>query len=444
MSLQNAMTRHCMVAETTLRVITFLLHFTSALFLLYVSLKCSGIMTTKTYTETVTDPNGYAIVMNTTCGENPFSRDCFYGLPQAYDVVQHSLGWNVFALLAAFEWLSASFALYYLGDLLQHWWVNPDVVVKSACLVWNVTGIFLLMPYNIPITMLQAGITSLSLLAASAAQITAGLPDQSMESDQPQCNNHSYDVKKNATQKKKLNLYHRRIPVHDPGQCPVDILDPIPWVVPTPAQMNNRLPVVVPNVKQATSIHRVTQHYTEYCTSASLLYVAVLILFVPDPVSWAPIFGFTGIMICNIAGIGAHNSKIDNDDSETTQWYDLDWTKCGNHFKLFILHSWLALTSSIFIIIYLSRDSLTSSDVPAWVRFILWNLLVTYTLFGVWATFCYGMAGERKHDKITFDSWMSRLDYGLTILSAAAKLPVAYTVFYGLVQEPGGTVCSLK
>ena len=92
-----------MVAETTLRVITFLLHFTSALFLLYVSLKCSGIMTTKTYTETVTDPNGYAIVMNTTCGENPFSRDCFYGLPQAYDVVQHSLGWNVFALLAAFE-----------------------------------------------------------------------------------------------------------------------------------------------------------------------------------------------------------------------------------------------------------------------------------------------------------------------------------------------------
>jgi hypothetical protein len=357
--------------------------------------------------------------------------------------VQHSLGWNVFALLAAFEWLSASFALHYLGDLFQNWWGNPDVVITSACLVWNAAGIFFLMPYSIPITMLQAGITALSLFAASVAQITAGLQNQSAESDQHQSNHSGDDTRESPQTTRKLPLYHRRIPVHDPGQCPVNILDPIPWVVPTPTQMNNRQPVVEQKLKQNTSIHRVTQHYTEYCTSASLLYVAVLILFVPDPVSWAPLFGFTGIMICNIAGIGAHNSKIDNDDTVTTQWYDLDWTKCGNHFKLFIVHSWLALTSSIFIIVYLSRDSLTSSDVPTWVRFILWNLLVTYTLFGVWATFCYGMAGERKHDKIKFDHWMSRLDYGLTILSAAAKLPVAYTVFYGLVQEPGGTVCSL-
>jgi hypothetical protein len=167
----------------------------------------------------------------------------------------------------------------------------------------------------------------------------------------------------------------------------------------------------------------------------------VLILFVPDPVSWASLFGFTGIMICNITGIGAHNCIIDGaEDPLPTQWYDLDWNKCGNHFKLFILHSWLALLSSIFIIIYLAPNTLTSEDVPTWVRFILWNLLVTYTLFGVWATLCYAMAGKPIPGG-RFDRWMQRLDFGLTVLSVAAKLPVAYTVFYGIVQDPGGSIC---
>jgi hypothetical protein len=183
-------------------------------------------------------------------------------------------------------------------------------------------------------------------------------------------------------------------------------------------------------------------HYTEYCTSASLLFIAVLILFVTDPLSWVPLFGFIGILICNIAGIGAHNCKTDQGTSPSTKWYNLDWMLCGNHFKLFIIHSWLALMASMFSIVYLAKDSMTSSDVPGWVRFILWNLLVTYILFGVWATICYAMMGSRGLNGAHFDKWMGRLDYGLTVLSAAAKLPVAYTVFYGLVQSSGGNVCS--
>jgi hypothetical protein len=51
------------------------------------------------------------------------------------------------------------------------------------------------------------------------------------------------------------------------------------------------------------------------------------------------------------------------------------------------------------------------------------------------------MAGHESDNKENFSTWMRRLDVGLTILSAAAKLPVAYTVFYGLIQEPGGNVC---
>lgn len=387
-----------------LRVVTFVLHFASALFLLGVSFQCSSILKTKTYTETVTDSVGYPLVMDVTC-EDPYSRQCFFGVPQAYDIVQHSLAWNVFALLTAFEWLSASFALYYLGDVLT----MASEITSTACLLWNVFGILLLMPYSLPMTMLQTGVTALSLLAASAAQLTQLLPSITTETSKHETG-HDDKVKFTFIVPDKLTK--------------------------APKEKEAK------SMKSSTSAHRVTMHYTEYCTSASLLFVAVLILFVPDPLSWAPLFGFTGILICNVTGIGAHNCKVDDDETAETQWYNLDWSRCGNHFKLFMLHSWFALISSMCIIIYLARDSLTSGDVPSWVRFILWNLLVTYTLFGVWATLCYAMMGRRREGDTNFDKWMERLDFGLTILSAAAKLPVAYTVFYGVVQEPGGNVCN--
>ena len=390
------------VSGTVLRIITFLLHFGSAIFLLNLTFRCSNVFKTNVYTETVTDNVGYALIMNSSCYD-PYDRECFYGLPQSYDVIQYSLSWNVFALLSAFEWLSASFALFYLKDVLKHWLSNASEMIIATCLIWNAIGIFTHMPYGMPLTMLQAGITALSLLAASASQITFMLP---IEPD-----NHSTCTPEGRG-----------------------------MIVPPTSQLKRNTPDGTnQNVREG---NRVIQHYTEYCTSASLLFVAVLILFVPDPVAWAPLFGFTGIMICNITGIGAHNCKLDLvDDSPATPWYDLDWTKCGNHFKLFLLHSWLALLGSIMIIIYLARDSLTSSDVPVWVRFILWNLLVTYTLFGVWATLCYTIAGARNSGK-HFTRWMERLDYGLTVLSVAAKLPVAYTVYYGLVQGPGEGSCS--
>jgi len=75
--------------------------------------------------------------------------------------------------------------------------------------------------------------------------------------------------------------------------------------------------------------------------------------------------------------------------------------------------------------------------VPVWVRFIMWNLLVTYSVFGIVATVCYAFMRTRR-DQGRFDLWMGWLDWGLSVLSVAAKLPVAFTVYYGLVMQPGG------
>jgi hypothetical protein len=43
-----------------------------------------------------------------------------------------------------------------------------------------------------------------------------------------------------------------------------------------------------------------------------------------------------------------------------------------------------------------------------------------------------------------FKLWVcDRLGYGLTMLGAAAKFPIAFTVFYGLLGTPGDKICSV-
>ena len=166
-----------MTAGDALRVVTLGLHFASSIFLLVVSFRCSGglRLITQTYTESVTDQGGYALVMNQTCSDL-YSKECFYGLKQAYDVVQHSLEWNVFALLAVFEWLSASFALTYLGEQLERWWSLPRATTTWAVVAWNVVGLLTLMPYSMQLSTLQAGVTALALIAATVSQLTEGIP----------------------------------------------------------------------------------------------------------------------------------------------------------------------------------------------------------------------------------------------------------------------------
>ena len=372
-----------------LRLVVFILHATSAIFLAIVATRCGSSFISDSFTETLNNrhPGGYLVITEGGCTD-PRNASCFYGIPEAHDIAQRGLEWNVFALIAAFEWISASFALGHLtgnfnpgrGDAGQ---------IKLVCLVWNLAGGVWLMPYTTPMSMLQAGVTLLALFVATSVQyFPAGSEDDAA----------------------------------------------------------------------------VVMHYTEYCTSASLLFVGVLILYIPDPPSWAVVIGFTGILLCNLTGVAAHLCKLDTAEGrEERPVYDLDWGKTANHFKLYMIHAWIGMLLAILAIVYLARQSFVSDDVPLWVRFILINLLVTYTLFGVWATVCYAIADVEEgsdsqgmvivgmesldNDRVMgtgFKLWTSyRLGYGLTVLSAAAKLPIAFTVFYGLLGMPGDTVCSV-
>jgi hypothetical protein len=405
--------------EDAFRLVTFLLHFASAIFLAGVALSCSGDVVTRAYTESTTDSTGFPLVMNATC-RDPYSQECFYGMAQAYDVRQEGLQWNVFALLAGFEWLSASFALYYLLEYLDTF--VPHAWGVGACQVWNLVGIALFMPYAMRITLLQSGLTALSLVGAGVMQFAGDVQS-------------GLAVRRHggAGEDEELLFYptERQAEfewVEDGGRL---------WQIPKKAAkgVQKAAEEAIPR----SHIH-VILHYSEYCASASLLYVAVLILFVQDPLTWAVTVGFTGVFLCNLAGIMAHLSKMDQHNKPPSRWYNLDWVNDGNHFKLFMLHSWTGLALALGVIFYLGKEGLTNEGVPVWVRFVLWNLLVTYSLFGILATALYALMGT-MHNPETFNRWMGWLDWGLSVLSVAAKLPIAFTVYYGLVMQPGARSC---
>ena len=254
-----------------LGILAFLLHFSSAIFLAIVAVKCGSLFVSNTYTETVTDSAGYALVFNATC-DDPTVKSCFFGMPQSYDTRQDGLKWNVFALLAGFEWISASFALYYLQNLLG----REDVTIPLVCLIWNAVGVFLIMPYSMPLSTLQCGATALALLTATLAEANDWF---NKDDDTPEGPSHQTGV------------------VDSRGYQ---------FIVPEKtADLANPASKPVKNTYKNVAV----LHYTEYCASASLLFVAVLMLYVPDPVSWGPVVGFVGILLCNLAGIGAHYCK---------------------------------------------------------------------------------------------------------------------------------------
>ena len=319
-----------------------------------------------------------------------------------------------------------------------------------AVLLWNIVGFFVFMPFSLQVTLLQSGLTVLSIVAATVIQafgeVMSGMAIDSSETDDTHADwvdrcPDNICPEPCAPQSTPALFYAPHVADEDcnPGHDDRVVADGnYQWRI--PKKNWNRKSSQATQPSPPESYKRVVMHFSEYCASASFLLIAVLILFVPGPYSWASIVGFTGVLLCNLAGIVAHYCKLELRVGDKTHFWSVDWTKDGNHFKLFLMHSWIALLVAVFAIIYLGWNDLTNSDVPAWVRFLLWNLLVTYTTFGLLGTVCYWAAGSRDK-RAHFDWWIEFLDTGLTVLSILAKLPVAFTVFYGLQNEPDGNSC---
>ena len=136
-----------------LRLIVFILHAASAIFIAIVATRCGSSFISDSFTETLNNrhPNGYLVVTEGAC-KDPRNASCFYCIPEARDIAQRGLEWTVFALIAAFEWISASFALGHLAGNLNpaNRGADDSSQIKLICLVWNLAGGLWLMPYATP------------------------------------------------------------------------------------------------------------------------------------------------------------------------------------------------------------------------------------------------------------------------------------------------------
>lgn len=97
---------------------------------------------------------------------------------------------------------------------------------------------------------------------------------------------------------------------------------------------------------------------------------------------------------------------------------------------MMLLHSsWLCLATPIGGLVYMARGWIFDSDMPWIALFMIWNLLLTYCLFGIVPSVVY-VSGNRQ--------WVQALPWLLDILNLVAKFPLPILVLIAFSTRPAG------
>ena len=205
--------------------------------------------------------------------------------------------------------------------------------------------------------------------------------------------------------------------------------------------------------------------YMEYCITAPLLFLAVLCLLTVDAPAWLFLTGYWLIQACNAVGIAFHYSvcfdiyidtitaKPEEGVEATTAssaakraqraassflvWVkgliiDGSWADKWGHWFSMLNDAWLCLLVPIGGIVYMCRDwllHLTSGEMPWLALVMIWQLLLTYCLFGIIPTFIY-LSGRRD--------WIQAMPWWLDVLNLTAKWPVPIFILIAFASRPAG------
>lgn len=399
-------------------------------------------------------------------GELPLR--CYQHDLPLYNYNPPRLGWNLFGLLGHFEWISASYAFFYIEG--QRWASSAWVVSAAMAAV----GTLLFLPlrgeqvfWNQTLLQVLAGAGS-ALVFYSHRGIHAA-PTQGGEENTPLVSKGRWQIP-------------RGWPLRGAGSL----------------QTGSYRLATLPALR-----------YMEYCATASELFVAVLALFVRDAPIFLSLGGYLLIFLTNLYGLLLHYSLVADhattrlgcpactalprslqmapvaamrgrplvvprawlgpeastntdpepvavpiDASEAGRW---GWGGLANFFTRqyawgsfiasntsTLLNSWMAFLAAISLVFY-QQTFLFSPDPPAYVVFAGWSLLVTYSSFGIWFTLVY-----------TYPEWWARrtsllwlcgggaqetyvlIVRGLDVLSVAAKLSIVGAMSYGFVFAADG------
>lgn len=433
--------------------VIFVLHFAAALLIMgAIWFRCDpGVWATHLYVDTYEvqvnssglwwDQRDAAEVAECSIANNSGSRKCFEADLPLYERKAPDLGWQIFALLGHFEWISATFAFFYIKARWHKssWWI---------CCLSVLAGTVIYMPFRGPVFINQVVLQLISMVVCW--YVFYGYRDVHREGPAA-----SSDVSGDLVFKTSL--------VFRGGLSGQDNLVP----------------------SKLADAHLPALRYCEYCITASELWVAVLSVYVQDAPAFMSLGGYALILLTNLYGILLHYSLVSDNMTGTLQAEapllprqssllatgrrrglrvpaSMTGGGPGTYLRLgmddfkylmrrkvwgsyiasntsTLLNSWLAYLVAMGIIFY-QQTFLFSGEPPAFVVFAGWSLVVTYSSFGLWMTVVYWYP-EHAHK---FFFWVKDRDtyvvalYGLDVLSLAAKLAIVGSLSYGFIFRAEG------
>jgi len=418
--------------------VIFIFHFAAALGITFgVWWRCDpNLWITKLYIDTYNfQENSIGLwldVKNTNDFNQCYSQNvsnlkaCFNVDLPLYEKGSQYLGWQLFALLGNFEWISAAFAFFYIVAA----WNQYTYIISSAMVV---VGTLMFMPYRGPVFLNQVFLQI----------INGGIAIS-------------------------VFYYYRNIHGKVSG----------PNLMSAPAILTGEGNLVPLSLKHA---ELPALRFCEYCITASELWVAVFSVYVQDAPAFMSIGGYTLIFLTNLYGVLLHYSlvsdnaenKLDTDTAIPSQntmrrvrvvrrglrvplsmlgkqgFTEESWEKWAKQRRVWgsyiasnistLLNSWLAYLVAMGLIFY-QQTYLTSREPPAFVVAAGWSLILSFTSFGLWMTFVYWYPEMTKKlcsclgTSETYDIAL----YGLDVLSLSSKLSIVISLSYGFIFRAEG------
>ena len=215
------------------------------------------------------------------------TRHCFAEDLPLYERTPSDLGWHLFALLGHFEWVSAAFAFFYIeGSWNKQSW---KVSVAMSGL-----GTLLFLP-------MRGGhvfVNEVGLLVANfviSASVFYGYR-----------NVHGYPGPSSSPPPQPEQREPTATLVFVPPE-PQVVQNSGYHVMRIPPHMSGRGNLKTDSLRLA---ELPAMRFSEYCITASELWVAVLAVFVKDPPAFMSIGGYALILLCNLYGLLLHYSLI--------------------------------------------------------------------------------------------------------------------------------------
>ena len=425
--------------EMYLRVFLFLAHAASAIAMLMKTLGSldgvgcdsvvfsSSIMVRLTDSAVIeTDPELYPLEIKRS---KPLLDACngtwclAQNIPALYDITRpensHTFGssWNTIATVMMFEWISASYALFYIDPfdswltLDALWWgMHPVPVLATLwnasmlCAVWAARTHMNLPVNNAIIFTFCLGFTIVVQNVLSISR--ESVPDSETE---PLVEVRSEPVKVSVHWRTDHFLRNRAKKTDSRQEWTGKTLD---------ANFHEPSYNQVLEKPGFGAIIR----YLEYCITAPLLLVALFSNSVPYAETWKYQAQFAALFACNLIGVGLHFAMVSITEESGRMF------KAANY--LFFA-AWTAFGSGIYVFVWTTREFLLrSSDdtyMPTWVLFLIWALLVMYSMFGLLASRFY-IPRLLWYVPFSSEDWGWLTTY-FDFCSLLIKLPVAWTIW---------------